>query len=127
MRGVMPPLLHKSSRRCAYSEIQIVSLNKTVCILAKNLHVETAKYSINKNYSSLILINVKNSTYLCWMLGNFFRRLMDYKQRVNKEKKNRNWQCCFMRRTRKVHKKMLASLGLCVLSIDEFLKSASFG
>jgi len=39
-----------------------------------NSHVETAKCLINKNDSLLILINIKNCTFLCLMQGNFFPR-----------------------------------------------------
>ena len=39
-----------------------------------NLHVETVKYLINKNYSIIILISITNYTFLCLMLGNFCRR-----------------------------------------------------
>jgi hypothetical protein len=39
-----------------------------------NSHVETVKCLINENYSILILISIRNCTFLCLMLGNFFRR-----------------------------------------------------
>jgi hypothetical protein len=45
------------------------------------------KYLINKNHCILILINTKNCTNYCWMLGNFFRRSADHKQGVNKKQK----------------------------------------
>ena len=43
------------------------------------------KYLITNNYNTFILINIKNCAFLCCMLGNFFRRLMDHKQCVNKK------------------------------------------
>jgi hypothetical protein len=50
-----------------------------------NLHVEKLKYSINKNYSNLILMNIKSLAYCCWMSGNFFWRPRDQQKSVNKK------------------------------------------
>jgi hypothetical protein len=52
---------------------------------ANNSYEETVKYLINKNYSILILFNIKNCTYRCLMMDNFFGRLTDQQQRVNKK------------------------------------------
>ena len=46
----------------------------TRCTHVNNLHVETVKYLINKNYCSLITINIKNCTHSCLMMSGFFWR-----------------------------------------------------
>jgi hypothetical protein len=51
-----------------------IVISLTSSIRPNNSHVDTVKYLINKNHSILILINIKNCTFLCLMLGNFFRR-----------------------------------------------------
>jgi hypothetical protein len=45
----------------------------TSCIRVNNPHLEMGqkKKLINKNYSIIILTNIKNSTFQCLMLGNF--------------------------------------------------------
>jgi hypothetical protein len=50
----------------------VISLTSFTC--PNNSHVDTVKYLINKKYSIFILINIKNCTFLCLMLGHLFRR-----------------------------------------------------
>jgi hypothetical protein len=59
------------------------ALSQVVVPVQNNSYVERVRYLINENYSSLILINIKNSTYLCLILGNFFQKSTDHKQNVN--------------------------------------------
>jgi len=49
------------------------------------LHIEREKYLINKNYSTLVLMRIKNCTLQYLMLGNFFLRTTDQKQGVNRK------------------------------------------
>lgn len=54
-----------------------VELNNTkFTLVANNSHVETVKHFINKNYAILVLINIKDCTYV-FTLGNFFLRSVD--------------------------------------------------
>jgi len=57
----------------------------TRCTHANNLHVETVKYLINKNYCNLITINIKNCTYSCLKTSSFFSRSTNKKPQVNKK------------------------------------------
>lgn len=58
---------------------------KTSWTYANNLHIEREKYLINKNYSTLVLMRIKNCTLQYLMLGNFFLRTTDQKQGVNRK------------------------------------------
>jgi hypothetical protein len=63
MCGAILPLIHTSSCHGVHSEILIASLDKSGCTHVSNLHVKTLKFSINRNYSNLIFINIKNFAY----------------------------------------------------------------
>jgi len=59
---------------------------KIVCTRVKNLHIQTIEYLINKNYN-LMLTDIKNCTYWCLMLDNYFRRSRVRKQSVHYRQK----------------------------------------
>ena len=96
----------------------------TRCTHVNSLHVETVKYLINKNYCSLITINIKNCTYSCLKTNSFFSRSTNKKPQVNK-KSRASYHVYIRNRTLKstvlpnAEEKgntwnMLASPGLCV-------------
>ena len=75
---------HFSEHEAEYSIVRCEAVKHTHGLLSiaasltsftrpNNLHVETVKYLINKNYSILILASLKNFTFLCLVLGNFCR------------------------------------------------------
>ena len=58
---------------------------KTSCTYANNLHIKRVKYLINKNYSTLVLMRIKNYALQYLMLGYIFWRSTDQKQGVNRK------------------------------------------
>ena len=100
---------------------------KTSCTYANNLHIKRVKYLINKNYSTLVLMRIKNYTLQYLMPGYIFWRSTDQKQGVNR---NQSFVVC---ESKKYNIKkftvlpqaeakgskwnMLASLGLCLRQI----------
>jgi hypothetical protein len=54
--------------------IKVKWISTTSCTRANNSQAETAKYWINKNYSTLILNEIMICTYKSLVLGDFVRR-----------------------------------------------------